>query len=156
MRKFFPIMILLLTMTGCNAPIAVETSEVVGTWVMREESREYLPPEVEESTGKITISADGTFVAHELPERKRYWGSRGHMDRWMAVSGSGNWEFIYISGLQYVHLGFNKRSVDNADEQDVSYGFPINIKRWRSTIDMYYNLSDPDLWERVYFEKITQ
>ena len=154
MLRFFSIIVLLLIMTGCND---VQTSEVVGTWIMKEESREYLPPEVEKSTGKITVLIDGTFVAHELPGRKWHFDSGKYVDKWEVISGSGNWKFTSLSGGQKdLYLWFNKLSVDNADEQDVSYGFSLFISRWWSTIDMHYSLYDPDQYDRVEFEKITQ
>jgi hypothetical protein len=150
MKRFLMIIILLLTLIGCQK---VQTSDVVGTWVINEESREWLPLEVKESLGKIIVSDDGTFFAYELP-KKGYYDSGKYVDRWRMISGRGTWKFIDISGIENLHLGFDKLTIGNTDEQDDSYGFPLNVSKWWSTVDLYYYPSGPDVgWERIDFEK---
>ena len=82
MKRYLPIIVLLLTMSGCQE---VQTSDVVGTWAIKEQSREWMPLEVKEALGKITVSADGTFVAYELP-KKGYFDSGKYTDRWKVIS----------------------------------------------------------------------
>ena len=146
------IIVFLFAITGCQE---MKTSEVAGTWVMKEESRKLLIPEVENSTGQINVLTDGTFVAKELPYRG-YFESGKYIDKWRVISGSGTWKFLDISGLQNLYLGFDKFSFEKAEDQSVSYGFPLVISKGWSKIGLYYDLSDPDMHMRVEFEKITQ
>jgi len=152
MWRFIIIIALLLTMTGCNAPI--DAHDVAGTWVMKEESRKWLPPEIEKSMGKITMLADGTFAVYELPQNG-YFDSGEYVDKWRTLSGSGKWKLLLNSGLQ-LYLWFNKISVENADDQDVSEGFQFGILERRSTIYIYYYYDPTTGPERIEFEKITQ
>jgi len=151
MRKFLSTIVFLVMMSGCQE---MRISDFVGTWVMKEESRENLPIEVKKSIGKLTLAADGTFTAYELPDRTTMDGFGNYAPRWRIISGSGTWKFSSISGRQVLYLWFKKFSFENADDQDVSEGFPIEISKWWSTISLYYDLSDPDNWEIVEFEKV--
>ena len=138
--------VFLLTMNGCQE---VQTFEVVGTWFMKDQSCEELPIEIKKSLGKLTISADGTFIANELPKREGGFYSGEYMVRWSTISGSGTWKFFSLSGRsQDLYLSFK-----NIDDQEVSYGFPLNISKKWSTIGLYYYLDDPDLGWKIEFEK---
>ena len=150
MRKILSIIFIILPMNGCQK---VQTFEVVGTWVMKEESRKLLPSDIENSLVKITVLGDGTFIAYELP-RIGYFYSGKYVDKWRVISGSGTWKFLDISGSQNLHLWFHEFSFENEEKKNVSEGFPLVISKVWSTIDMYYDLSDPDQFMRVEFEKI--
>ena len=151
-QRFLLIIVLLFTMNGCQE---VQTSEVVGTWVMKEQSREWLPPGFEKSLGEITVLANGTFIAYELPEKRHFDPGKSYEREWRITSGSGTWKFVSISGIQHLHLGFNKFTLDSADDQDTSYGRPLIIsKKWSKVIGLYYHINGPDYpWERIEFEK---
>ena len=153
MRRLLLMIVFSLTLSGCEE---LQTSEVVGTWVMKEQSRKWLPPEIEKSLGRITVLADGSFIVYELPEKRYFNPGKSYVREWRITSGSGTWKILSISGIQHLHLGFNKFTFDNADDQDVSYGCPLEIsKKWSKVVGLHYYLGDPDIaWERIEFEKV--
>jgi hypothetical protein len=106
MLRFLPIAILLLF--GMLGYKSVQSNELVGTWVMKDTSRQVLPTELQKASAKLVLDANGTFSASELPEElppvppydmKR---RRVRLD-----TGSGVWKLVSREGKQQMQLNFH-------------------------------------------------
>lgn len=96
------------------------------------------------------MSADGSFVASELPEELHPVPPYDMKPRIRLDSGSGIWKLASWEGAQHLQLEFhNFPSVDNKS----SYGLPLTVSREWSAVSLYYFLGDPDEMRRVTFEK---
>src|SRR5947208_1156937 len=56
--------LLFFGMLGCKN---IQPSDLTGTWVMRDASRQVLPAELQKASAKIVLDANGTFVASDMP-----------------------------------------------------------------------------------------
>jgi hypothetical protein len=143
------ICLLLFAMLGCRS---VQPSDVVGTWIMNDQSRKELPPEFQGAIGKIIVNADGTFVASELPEPLHPVPPYDMKVRMRLDSGNGTWKLASRQGAQHLQLEF--RDIPSADENSKgSYGLPLIVSRGWSAIRLYYTLADPDEARTAEFEK---
>ena len=57
----------LLLLMGTMACKDLQTTDVIGTWIMNDSSRQVLPNELQNAVPKIVLSSDGTFSPSELP-----------------------------------------------------------------------------------------
>src|ERR1700751_5289641 len=53
-------------MLSCKSA-EVTPDKLAGTWVMRDSSREYLPPPLRKASARIILNVNGTFIASDLP-----------------------------------------------------------------------------------------
>ena len=143
------ILLFLFGLLGCKS---VQPSDVIGTWVMNDQSRKELPPEFQKASGKIVVKADGTFDASELPEPLHPVPPYDMKVRMRLDSGSGVWKLASWEGAQHLQLEFH--DPPSADEKSKgSYGLTLSVSSGWSAIDLYYSLADPDEARRAEFEK---
>ena len=127
MSRLLPVTIFLflLGMLGCKR---VQPSDVIGTWVMNDQSRKELPQEFQKALGKIVVKADGTFDASELPEPLHPVPPYDMKVRMRLDSGSGVWKLASWEGAQHLQLEFH--DLPSADEKSKgSYGFPLTVSK---------------------------
>jgi hypothetical protein len=150
MLRFLPIAILLLlSMLGCQS---VQPSELAGTWVMKETSRQVLPTELQNASVKIVLDVNGTFAASELPEELPPAPPSDMKQRRVRLdTGSGVWKLVSREGKQQVQLNFH--AMLGSKEGDVPYGTQMDVEKWWSTVSLYYFLGDADEGRRVSFER---
>lgn len=150
MLRFLPIVLLLLFgMLGCKS---VQPTELSGTWVMKETSRQVLPTELQKASAKIVLDANGTFAASELPEELPPAPPYDMKQRRVRMnSGSGVWKLVSREGKQQVQLDFH--AMAGSKEGDVPYGTQMDVSKGWSAVSLYYFLGDADEGRRVSFEK---
>ena len=121
MLRFLPIaMLLCFGLLGCKS---AKLADVTGTWVVTDQSRQrFLPASQRSAAAKITLDANGTFVASELPEDLLY-GPPEADDR--LVTGSGVWKLASREGRQQVQLQFN--AITAGQRGNVPYGTMLNV-----------------------------
>jgi hypothetical protein len=59
-----PILVSLLAVLGCKS---TQSSDLAGTWVIKDDSRRILPTKLQNASGKLVLSANGTFAASDMP-----------------------------------------------------------------------------------------
>src|SRR5439155_26271466 len=140
---------LFIGMLGCKS---VQPNDVIGTWVMKDQSRNELPREFKKGLAKIVVNADGTFVASELPEPLHPVPPYDMKVRMRLDSGSGVWKLASWEGAQQLQLEVH--DLASADENSHgSYGFPLIVSRGWSAVTLSYALGDPDEGRSAEFEK---
>jgi hypothetical protein len=135
-------LIALVGLLGCKT---VQRTDVVGTWVVTDQARNQLPPEVQQAFGTLVVNADGTFDARQLPEQLQPTNAKAHI---RLDSGGGTWVLQHEDAGQQLELEFHKFESGDADSGG-PYGFPLDISRRWSTWELYYFLGDPDNAPRV-------
>jgi|SRR5579864_8741784 len=130
-----------LGMFGCKTP---QPADVVGTWMITDEARHGLPPEMQKASGALVVSRDWTFEAKELPEELDV---DGKAERRLN-SGNGTWVLAHFDGGQQLDLEFHSFSSGKLDDRG-PYGFPVEISWGWSARELYYFLGDPDQGRRV-------
>jgi hypothetical protein len=145
--RSLPIAVLLcLGLVCCES---VKRGELVGTWVLTDQSRErFLPAAQKKAIGRIVLNANGTFVADELPEDLLY-GPPEVSDR--LVRGSGVWELVSREGGQQVQLNFEAITIGQRGK--VPYGTQLNVSKGWSAATLFYFQGDPDQGRRIEFER---
>jgi hypothetical protein len=137
--------LLLLTFFGAFGCKTVRPMDVVGTWAMAYQSRNVLPAELQKASGMLVVNADGTFKSTELPEELH---PIGGTRRLRLDSGGGIWSLARWDGEQHLELEFHE--IAPADtEGSRRYGFPMELSRGWSGLDLYYFLGDPDEVRRI-------
>lgn len=129
---------------GCRS---VKQSDLIGTWVITEESRQGLPVEVRKVSAKIVLNSNGTFVAYDFPGILEESEDANRLS-----SGTGNWKIFPMDGDERVQLVFQTAT---PKPTSLPYGGELFIARPWSTVSLYYTLGDPDNAPRISFEKIT-
>ena len=121
-----------LVLIGCSQT----KTDVVGTWVMSESSRQYVPAQLKGSTPKLVISSDGTFSASNLP------GPFHPPFEIISNSGQGKWTRVTDEGQDEVQLNF-----------DGDYGTQVYVSNSWGGPTLFYFLDDPDLGYRIELKK---
>ena len=132
---------------GCNRA-KVTTGELAGTWVLTDASRIHLPRDFQKASSKITLEANGSFVATELPGEILY-VTPERRDR--LVSGRGIWKVNSQGGAQQVKLEFHE--IAEAREDAVPFTTELRVSRAGSVPVLFYYHGDEDVGLRVKFEK---
>ena len=139
-RLAFPVVGLLLAiglgLTGCNEAVQ---ADVVGDWAMTQASHQYLPPDQQTMSARLTLRSDGRFAAVDLPGA--FHGVVGVADR---NSGSGTWKLMMRDGRQQIQLAF-----------DESYGTQLEVVRSGNAWTLQYFLGDPDEGRKIELERPT-
>jgi hypothetical protein len=136
----FPLIALLLSvgMLGCNR---VQTSDLAGTWVIRDASRQVLPAELQKASAKIILGANGAFVASEVPGLFYFPGRHAAQ----LESGSGVWKLVSRADKQQVQLDFQAIA---GWKDALPYGTQLDVSRG----SLFY-FGDADEGRRVVFER---
>ena len=131
--------LLALGVSGCRG---VQPGDFVGTWVLSDESRKLLPADFRQASGRVVVSADGTFVAEDLPEQLPPVfpdvNSQVRLD-----SGGGKWKLAAWEGAEHLQLEFRNGTFSKGESHE-TYGFPLTVSRGWSSITLSYALGDPD------------
>ena len=149
MLKYSRMMILLslLSILGCKG---VQPSDVAGTWVIKDSSRNLLPPELQRATATIVLDANGTFIASEIPEELPPAPPYDVKDRKFRMNtGSGDWKLVSSEGKQQVQLNF--RTLQG--NINVPFGTQMEVSTGWSSPNLYYFLGDADEGRRISLVK---
>jgi hypothetical protein len=141
-------MLLCLGLMGCNS---AKPTDIAGTWVVTDQSRQrFLPVSQRSAAAKIIMDANGTFVASELPEDLLY-GPPEAADH--LVTGGGVWKLVSREGRQQVQLQFH--TITAGQRGNVPYGTVLSVStRLGSNVGLFYfQGGDADQGRRVEFEK---
>ena len=133
------LLLLALVVLGCKG---VPRRYVVGTWVLRADSREELPTGLARGSGIFTFNRNGTFTALQIPSL--FYSQNLRLMR--LESGSGNWRVVNQGSRQFVQLDFRK--IDNW-----KYTLPFGTQLEISSKRLIYFIGDPDDGRIVVFEK---
>ncbi len=145
MWRLLPIaMLSLMGMLGCKS---VQPSELTGSWVMTDASRQVLPTELQEAPAKIVVGANGTFVASDMPGLFCFPGFRAAR----LESGSGVWKLVSREGKQQVQLDFH--AIADWKGTDLPYGMQLEVSRGWSAVSLFYFLGDADEGRRIDFDR---
>jgi hypothetical protein len=130
---------LLFGMLGCTS---VGPSDLIGTWVIKDASRQVLPTELQKPSAKIVFDRNGTFVASGLPGLFYFPGRHAaQLD-----TGSGAWRIVSRDGKQLVQLDF--QAIEGWKDA-LPFGTQLNVSRG----SLFYFFGDPDEGRRVAFER---
>jgi len=140
-------MLCCLVLLGCAV---VNSSALTGVWIVSDESRHgFLSAAQQKGAAKITLEANGTFAATEIPEDLLY-GPPAVADG--TVSGSGNWILRRGDGRQQVQLNFD--AITAGQRGEVPYGAQLNVSHGLSSVTLYYfQGGDADQGRKIEFEK---
>jgi hypothetical protein len=147
MLRLLPVamlMLLFLGMLGCKT---IQSSDLTGTWLMKDSSRQVLPPELQRASAKIVVDTDGTFVVSDMPGIFYFPGRRAAR----LESGSGVWKLVSREGKQQVQLDFH--TIADWKETDLPYGTQLDVSRGWSAVSLFYFLGDADEGRRIDFER---
>ena len=137
-------MLLFFAMLGCKT---VQSNDLAGTWIMKDSSRQVLPPELQKASPKIVVDVNGTFVVSDMPGLFYFPGRRAAR----LESGNGVWKLVSREGKQQVQLDF--RVIANWKEANFPYGTQLDVTRGWSAVTLFYFLGDADEGRRIDFEK---
>lgn len=137
MTKFPAIVVLMLmTMVGCKS---TQPSDLTGIWMMEDESRPNLPPDLQKASAKIVLNANGTFIVSDVPGLFEFQGHPMGLE-----SGRGAWRLV--SGEGTVQLNF--QTIEHWND-----GLPYGTQLFVSRNSLSYYLGDPDEGRRISFER---
>ena len=97
------------------------------------------------AVGKLTLRADGTFTAVEMP---------GELLLSDPISGSGEWTLLgdrfsgWWEGGQTLRLRFSR-----VNDVQTDLGYQLIALAGRTSPKLFYFSDDPDLGKRIYFSK---
>jgi hypothetical protein len=131
-------------MLGCKS---AQPTELPGTWLMTDESRQVLPTGLQQASAKIVLDAKGTFVAANVPG---LFFSPERRDARLE-SGSGTWRLVSRDGKQQVQLDFHE--IVDWRRNELPYGTQLDVSRGWSALSLYYFLGDADEGRRIEFAK---
>jgi hypothetical protein len=146
--KFLTVAVLLcLALQGCAA---TNSSDLTGTWTVKDESRHrFLSSAQQKGAAKITLNANGSFAASEVPADLMY-GPPAPADG--IVTGSGTWKLLSRDGRQQIQLNFE--AITTGQRGEVPYGTQLNVSRGWSSLDLFYvQDGDADQGKRIEFGK---
>jgi len=121
-----------LVLIGCTQT----KTAVVGTWVMTESSRKYVPAQLKGPTPKLVINSDGSFSASNLP------GAFDGSFEIISNSGQGKWTRLTDEGRDELQLNF-----------DGDYGTQVYVSNSWGGPTLFYFLDDPDEGLRIELKK---
>ena len=139
---------LCLGLLGCRSS---KPADVIGTWVVTDQSRQrFLPSSQRSAAARIILDANGTFAAAELPEDLLY-GPPEAADG--LVTGGGTWKVVSREGRQQVQLQFN--TITAGQRGSVPYGVMLNVSAvlGSEVILYYFQGGDADQGRRVEFKR---
>ncbi|HLW97769.1 MAG TPA: hypothetical protein VKR82_03915 [Candidatus Acidoferrales bacterium] len=139
---------LLFGMLGCKE---TKPNEVIGTWILTDQSRQDLPHDLQKVSARVVVNADGSFVAFDLPEGLEPVPPNYMKPPMRLDSGSGVWKLASWQGREHLQLDFEAFAPSD-HESHGPYGFPLIVSRGWSAISLSYSLDDPD-HRTVEFEK---
>jgi hypothetical protein len=140
MLRFLPIALLLFFgMLGCKS---VQSSDLTGTWVIKDASRKVLPTGLRKASARIVLDANGTFVASDMPGL--FYSPGRHAAQ--LETGSGAWKLVSREGKQQVQLDFR---VIAGWKDALPYGTQLDVSRG----SLFYFFGDADEGRRVAFER---
>jgi len=140
------ILVSLLEMLGCKG---VQPSDLAGTWVIKDSSRQLLPTELQKAAATVVLDSNGTFVASEIPEELPPVPPYDPKHRNIRLdTGSGNWQLISREGKKQIQLNF----LIMQGSSNLPYGTQMNISSLWS-VSLYYFLGDADEGRRMSFER---
>jgi len=136
-----------LVLLGCAAD---NSSELAGAWIVKDESRHrFLSNAQQKGAAKITLNADGTFAAAEIPEDLLY-GPPEAADG--IVTGSRTWKLLSRGGWQQVQVNFEL--ITMGQRADLPYGTQLSVSNgWSSVPLFYFQGGDADQGRKIEFEK---
>lgn len=160
MRGARRLMALVVTVAVLGCAPASEM-DLVGTWQIADWSREYVPEAFQEDAGRLTLAADGTFTAFELPVSVgqsvgRPWPAGGP---WPAelktalLTGSGTWK-IDRAGGQVVRLRI--KAASKGYSGIIPYGYLLSVHpafgrhSRHSLVDFW---GDPDAVPGIFYSR---
>ena len=114
---------------------------------MTDASRQVLPGSMRQTSAKIVLDTNGTFVASNMPGLFFF---PEHRDARLE-SGSGNWKLVTHDGDQQLELEFYE--IADWKKNKLPYGTQLNIARGWSSLSLYYFFGDADEGRRIEFEK---
>lgn len=129
---------LALALCGCLQRDSKE--ELLGRWTITDGSRPRVAQTQWRSTNALSLNADGTFHAQNLPGR--IWGRDG-----LVIDGKGNWS-IAESGRD---VNLDLREVKG--ETIVPNGTQLEMSTFGKGITLLYYIGDPDDLNTIDFEK---
>jgi hypothetical protein len=146
LRLLPPAMLVLLSfgMLGCKT---VQPVDLVGIWLIKDSSRQILPPELQKAIPNVVVEANGTFVVSDMPGLFYIPGRRAAR----LESGSGVWKLVSREAKQQLQLEF--RAIANWKETDLPYGTQLDVTRRWPAVRLSYFLGDADEGGRIDFEK---
>lgn len=123
-------------------------SDIVGTWVVSEADRKYLPPSVRSAPPMVILESNGRFRASGLPAEIMFEPGEGPE----RVAGEGTWslEWMRSTASQYVQLSF--RSIEKYNGS-LPYGTQLYVSGGRRPAIFYYNHGDPDVGVKITFDR---
>jgi hypothetical protein len=147
MLKLLPLAMLVLSSFGMSGCHNIQPSDLTGTWLMKDSSRQALPTDLQKASPKLVVDAKGSFVASDMPGLFYAPGARAAR----LESGSGAWKLISSDGKQQVQLDF--REIDDWNKSNLPYGTQLNVSRGWSAVSLFYFLGDADEGRRIDFER---
>jgi hypothetical protein len=137
--RLLPIALLAFSGFGCKS---VQPTDLAGTWVIKDGSRRVLPSELQKSSARILLDANGTFVASDMPGLFYFPGRhKAQLD-----TGRGVWKLISRQGKQQVQLDFQ---VIEDWKDALPYGTQLDVSKGK----LFYFFGDADEGRRIEFEK---
>jgi hypothetical protein len=131
---------LVLWLSGCGRE--VKLSELTGTWVVTQESRERFPLGLRDDLGLLTLDSDGLFTARELPGEIFGQNKR-------SVSGSGRWVFEEDDESMRLDL----LDIVAGDRALVPYSTQVDVFSSGSSLRLRYYIGDPDQLNTIDLQK---
>ena len=147
MLKLLPLAMLALSSFGMSGCHNIHPSDLDGTWLMKDSSRQALPTDLQKASPKIVMDAKGTFVASDMPGLFYFPGTRAVRSE----SGSGTWKLISSDGKQQVQLDFQE--INDWSKSNLPYGTQLDVSRGWSAVTLFYFLGDADEGRRIDFER---
>lgn len=133
-------------MLSCKSA-EVTPSELAGTWVISEASRERLPTALRKASARIILNVNGTFAASDMPIDGLLHDNPKLVK---LVAGSGEWRIASLDGEREVQIDF---LVATEGINQTPYGMQLHVSKFLGPMGLFYFLSDPDQGQRVEFEK---
>lgn len=131
---------------GCNRS-NVKPGELVGTWVMKESSRQILPDALKKAAPRLVLQSDGTFVADEMPGLLYGDQRSASLD-----AGTGTWRLVSREGRQEIQVNFSSITAGSTQLR-IPYGTQIMVSKPWSTVGLEYYIGDQDQGMQIELEK---
>jgi hypothetical protein len=144
------LLIVMLLSFGFLSCGVTQPSNITGTWVLRNESRErFLPSAQKQAAAKIVLDANGTFAAIEIPEDLLYGGPQAGLG---LVTGKGSWKLQSREGKEQVQLNFE--AIAENPSVKVPYGTQLNVSQGSGELSLFYfQGGDADQGRKIEFER---
>lgn len=140
MLRFTPVGLLIFSgMLGCKT---VQSSDMTGTWALKDASRKSLLAELQNASAKLVLEANGMFIVSDILGLFYFHGRHPAQ----LESGTGIWKLVSHDGKQQVQLDF--KTISNCKDV-LPYGTQLDVSKG----SLFYFLGDPDEGRRIAFEK---